>query len=216
MSRRSLIGRDQSVSAFSAILFRFCDATGVLAAALTDGEGETVDYAGALDPFDIKIAAAESAVLLHAVREAGALDWDVSREIIIRGAVRSLALYTLSDGYALMALLPRGAFGVSGRALQEVLRDLGEEAGLSSEHPVLRASERWIHVDVSTALGDCRRPESVWLQGGWCPLDILGRYIAGPHSRDLGYRVRLTNGAELTLVRERLGVWFADELPLGA
>ncbi len=216
MSRRSMIGRDQSASAFSAILYRFCDAAGVIAAALTDGEGETVDYAGALEPFDIKIAAAESAVLLHEVREAGAFDWMTARELVVRGSVRSLALYILSDGYALMALLPRGAFGVSGRALQEVLRDLGEEAGLSSEHPVLQASERWIHVDVSTETADRRRPESVWLEGGWCKLDILGRYIAGPNPRDLGYRVRLTNGAELTLVRERLGVWFADELPLGA
>lgn len=216
MSRRSLIGRDQSVSAFSAILFRFCDASGVLAAALTDGEGETVDYAGALDPFDIKIAAAESAVLLHSIREANALDWDTARELVVRGSVRSLAIFTLSDGYALMTLLPRGAFQVSRRALQEVLRDLGEEAGLSSEHPVLRASERWIHVDVSTEVSDKRRPASVWLEGGWCGLEILGRYVAGPNPKDLGYRVRLSNGAELTLVRERLGVWFADELPLGA
>ncbi|MCA9642122.1 MAG: hypothetical protein KC492_15555 [Myxococcales bacterium] len=216
MSRRSLIGRDQSISAFSAILRRFCDASGVLAAALTDGEGETVDYAGGLDPFDIKIAAAESAVLMHAVREAGALDWHAARELVVRGSVRSLAIFTLSDGYALMALMPRRAFRVSGRALQEVLRDLGEEAGLSSDHPVLRASERWIHVDVSTEATDRRRPASVWLEGGWCGLEILGRYIAGPNRRDLGYRVRLKNGAELTLVRERLGIWFADELPLGA
>jgi len=209
---RSIIGRDQSVSPFSSILHRFCDAAGVIAAALVDGEGETVDYAGSLTPFDIKIAAAESAVLLGMVREASVLDWPNTRELIVRAARRSLAIFALSDGYALIALLPPHAVTVSARAVQEVLRDLSEEAGLESPHSSLNAPETWARVDVFTEPKDRRKPTSVWLAGEWCEIEVLGRYIAGPNPRELGYRVRLNNGAELTLVRERRGIWYADEL----
>lgn len=212
MRHRSIIGRDQSVSPFSAILHRFCDAAGVIAAALVDGEGETVDYAGGLTPFDIKIAAAESAVLMSSVRETSVLDWANTRELIVRAAQRSFACFALSDGYSLIAVLPRHAVRVSVRALQEVLRDLSLEAGLELPRVSQNATEAWARVDVFTDTADRRKPISVWLAGGWCELEVLGRFIAGPNPRELGFRVRLNNGAELTLVRERRGIWYADDL----
>jgi hypothetical protein len=66
--RRRGAVRDQSDSAFSAILGQLCDDCGALAAALVDGEGETVDYAGLLSPYEIKVAAAEWRIVLAVVR----------------------------------------------------------------------------------------------------------------------------------------------------
>ncbi len=212
MRHRSIIGRDQSVSPFSAILQRFCDAAGAIAVALVDGEGETVDYAGGLTPFDIKIAAAESAVLMGMLRETAALDWANTRALTVRAARRSLACFALSDGYSLIAVLPRHATSVSARAVQEVLRDLSAEAGLELPNGVQNTAETWARVDVFADAADRRKPLSVWLAGGWCEVEVLGRYTAGPNPRELGYRVRLSNGAELTLIRERRGIWYADEL----
>jgi hypothetical protein len=41
-------------------------------------------------------------------------------------------------------------------------------------------------------------------------VDVLGALVGlGPRER--GFRVRLPSGHEMTLVRERLGQWFADE-----
>jgi hypothetical protein len=55
----TLAVRDQAVSEFSGTLMRLCDATAAFGAALVDAEGETVDYAGSLSPFEIRVAAAE-------------------------------------------------------------------------------------------------------------------------------------------------------------
>ncbi|MBX3184683.1 MAG: hypothetical protein KIT72_05275 [Polyangiaceae bacterium] len=207
--RRSSAGRDQQVSPFSAILHRFCDSTGVVAAALVDAEGETVDYAGELSPFDIKIAAAECAVLLGTIRVTQAFDWIHTQELVVRGRARSFAAFTLSDGYSLIAVLSAGAFAVSQRALQQVLRGVCDEAGLGCEHPCTQVPERWERVDVFTPNADRRRPSSVWLDGAWRDVEVLGRFDAGG-GRDIGYRVRLSNGDECGLVRERLGVWYVE------
>ncbi len=46
-----------------------CDDCGALAAALVDGEGETVDYAGLLSPYDIKVLAAEWRIVLAVLHD---------------------------------------------------------------------------------------------------------------------------------------------------
>jgi hypothetical protein len=42
-------------------------------------------------------------------------------------------------------------------------------------------------------------------------VEVLGVY--GAEKGNLGFRARLDSGAELTLVRERLGRWYADAVP---
>jgi hypothetical protein len=44
----------------------------------------------------------------------------------------------------------------------------------------------------------------------WQRIEVLGRVMG--LGRELGYRCRLRSGAELTLVREPAGTWYADEL----
>lgn len=207
---RSLSPRDQSVSPFSAILLRLCDAVSALGAALVDGEGETVDYAGSLDPFDIKIAAAEGALLFSVVKQGGVPAWLETEELVVRGRTRGLCLIGITEGYAVVLVLPQYAFSISPRAKHEAVRDLCNEAGLDPPGWLASSHERWVRVEVQTKQGDRLRPESVWIHGRWCDLELLGR-IAGANRREVGFRARLETGAEINLVRERLGRWYADE-----
>src|SRR5690606_4631405 len=93
--RRALGVRAQHASPFSAILMRFCDATGARAAALVDQEGETVDYAGTVDPFEVKIAAAEWQLVLATLERSQVADWRDTRLLVVRSARRSFAAMAL-------------------------------------------------------------------------------------------------------------------------
>lgn len=210
-SRRRGAARDQSDSAFSAILARLCDDCGALGAALVDGEGETVDYAGLLDPYEIKIAAAEWRIVLGVVQTSGVRGFHSVHSLTVRARRRSYLIEALPDGYAVTLRLPRHSFTVSRRALSQALRELSSEAGLTRK--TARAEVSWARVQVRTSPGarNQRRPDAIWLGGDWSTLTILGRYQDREASRsELGYLARLASGAEVLLVREPLGVWFID------
>lgn len=208
--RRSAL-RDQSDSAFSAILGRLCDDTGALAAALVDGEGETVDYAGLLTPYEIKVAAAEWRIVLGVVHAARVRGFRHVTELTVRGAGRTFLIAAMPDGYAIAMCLPRRSFNVSRRALSQAVRELAREAGIQLvEH---RSQVSWARVRVRTQ-SDSRfrpRPDAIWLRDAWSPLTILGRYQARDLSlNELGFLAQLASGAEVCLVREPLGIWFID------
>jgi hypothetical protein len=209
--RRRGAARDQSDSPFSSILERLCDDSGALAAALVDAEGETVDYAGLLSPYEIKVAAAEWRIVLRVVREARLPGFQHVASVTVRAARRSFFIEGLPDGYAIALCLPRHDFNVSRRALAQATRELGHEAGLAL--PEARGQVSWARVKVRTPDGPRlrRRPDAIWLKEAWSPITILGRYQARDLSRsELGYLARLTSGAEVFLVREPLGIWFVD------
>lgn len=208
--RRSLAPRDQAASAFSTILLRLVDGTDAVSAMLVDADGETVDYAGAGSPFDLKVAAAEWRLVLRVLEGSRVPHWRQSREVYFRGGARSFAVFSMTDGYALVLELPSRAFDVSPRALAEASRELEAEGGLRLER-VPADEERWARIDVRPASDDHRRPAAVWVEGAWVNVEVLGRYTLGP--RETGYRARLATGAELTLIREPLGRWYADVLP---
>jgi hypothetical protein len=218
MSRRrgTFVGRDQAASAFSAALMRLCEGTGVAGAALVDAQGETVDYAGGLDPFDIKVAAAEWQLVVGVLRESRVPAWRETHELVVRARFRSYSIVPLSEGYAIVATLTRYCFEVPERALAEAVRELCRESGLSPPPFLAGTRERWTRVEVQTSPHDARRAEALWHGGAWRSLEILGRYTdADLGSHEVGYRARLSTGAELTLVRERLGIWYADDTPSG-
>jgi hypothetical protein len=206
--RRSIAGRDQHASAFSAALLRLCDSVGAPGAALVDGEGETVDYAGTMLPFDIKVVAAECAVLLSLLRSSRIPAWPATRTVVVRARKKSFFIQVLVDGYSLVLQLPARAFGISHRGLGEAVRELCTEAGL--DHPGPREQAQWSRIDVRCDAKDVRRPCAVWLRGTWAPVEILGRWTSSLGPREVGYRARIEGGAELTLVRERLGRWYAE------
>jgi hypothetical protein len=210
-ARRGLARRDQDASAFTATLSALCDAAGILGAALVDGEGETVDYAGDVDPYEIKVMAAEFRVLLATIRAVRTFDWCNVREIVVRSAKKSFVVAGLDNDYDLVLALPRYAFGVSQRALAQSARELCQEAGLTATRINPKVKERWVRVDVLTTDEDPRRPHSVLYGGYWQPIVILGRYNQAQLARgEIGYRARIPTGGELTLVREPLGHWYMD------
>ncbi len=203
--------RDQSDSPFSAILARLCDDCGALAAALVDAEGETVDYAGLLDPYEIKVVAAEWRIVLSVVHESRLPGFHQVASLAVRARRRSYLIESLPDGYAIALRLPRHAFTVSRRAMSQAVRELCREAGLSLQ--LRRGQAEWARVKVRTPPISRlhHRPDAIWVGEEWSPITILGRYQARDLSRsELGYLARLASGAEVFLVREPLGVWFID------
>lgn len=211
--QRSLVGRDQAVSAFGAILLKLCDSTGAVGVALVDAEGETVDYAGTVDPYEMRVAAAEWRLVFSVLSASRVLHWGDTTELVVRAAHRSFVGVLLGEGYALVAELQLHCFSISRRALAECARDICNEAGFELPRG-MGVDAHWTRVDVRTTRAERRRPVAIWMGGSWCALEILGRYARAELGRgEIGYRARLGTGAEITLVRERLGRWYAEDLP---
>ncbi|HYO96202.1 MAG TPA: hypothetical protein VER33_16905 [Polyangiaceae bacterium] len=211
-SGREANARDQGTSPFGSILTRLCEGSGAIAAALVDAEGETVDYAGRANPFELRVAAAEWRLVLAVLEGQRAAQGSVTHELVVRGAQQSFAVSALSEGYALILVLGRHAFRTSRRALSQAAEELQREAGLSGLAPPDRW--RWQRVAVRSPAEDDRRPEAVWYDGAWRFVTILGRVQGrdlGP--QEVGYMARFMAGPEMILVREPLGKWFAGDLP---
>ncbi|WP_437977860.1 hypothetical protein WMF11_14380 [Sorangium sp. So ce295] len=203
---RRRLPRDQAPSSFTSILEDLlCAIPGAHAAALVDFEGETIDYAGGLDPYDVKVTAAHWQIVLA---EVAGTRLGVSRQITVRAHRKSYIVRQLQPEYALVLVLhPRAAFAASHRALQEAEARLCAEAGWSTSR-----TTRWYCVDVETEASDRGRPARLRGAGGWQPVEVMGSMVGlGP--REKGFRIRLPSGAEMLLIRERMGRWFADEHP---
>jgi predicted regulator of Ras-like GTPase activity (Roadblock/LC7/MglB family) len=194
--------RDQEPSSFSAILERLVASTpGGRGAALVDSEGETVDYAGRLDPFEMKVAAATWLIVLT---EADATRLVKPTQIVVRAKRNSYVVRRVHSDYAIVLVLhARAAFSVSERALAEAETGLATEAGWGR-----KGRHAWFSVSVQT--GAERRPVELFVADRWQPIEVMGMLV-GLHDRERGYRVRLPSGVEMMLVRERSGLWFCDE-----
>jgi hypothetical protein len=204
------LARDQLASPFSVILQRLCESCGAQAAALVDAEGETVDYAGRVPPFDARVAAAEWRLVLAELEASKVSGWAATRELLVRAGRRSFAAWALADGYAIVLILPRHAFRVSRRALAVAAAELELEAGLDPRPTKERV--RWLEVKVLTDERDPRRPRAVWQNGAWCAVTVLGRFQSSDLGRsEVGYLTRFDSGAEGLLIREPLGNWFCGE-----
>lgn len=194
--------RDMDASAFSHILEELIGRLpGAFACALVDQLGETVDYAGACDPFDVKFAAAHLRILLDQVAR-----WAVlgePRSVVVRGQQRSFVARQLPDGYALVVLFRRRAgFSASRRAFASCERSLAREAGwhLSIEDTV------WHPTSVETD----RRGRPTVIGPERLRVEVLGS-VQGLPAFERGFRVRTADGSELTLVREPRRCWYSDE-----
>jgi hypothetical protein len=208
MTSRQLFGRrDQMPSSFAPTLGRLCSSAGVVGAALVDCDGEAVDYAGRVSPFDIRVAAAEWRIVLSRLARCTHKPWNETRQVMIRGVNKSFGAVMLPEGYALVLQLLPHCFRVSPRALSEAVREICENAGLE----LSTRSAQWMRVQVNESPAPQRRPRSVWVHRKWLPVEVLGRWV-GPEllPNEIGYRVRLLGGDEVTLVREPLAHWFAD------
>ncbi len=198
--------RDQEASTFTMILERLLQSTPASrGAVLVDRDGETVDYAGILEPFDLKIAAAHWAIVISELQELE--HFGDSRQITVRARNRGYIVRRLPEGYGLVLVVhARAAFAASDRAMDEIEVDLCAEAGWERS----AASAKWFRVDVETLAPDHVRPHRMKAAGTWQAIEVLGTMV-GLRPREKGFRVRLAGGAEMSLVRECGRRWFADE-----
>jgi hypothetical protein len=200
-------------SPFSLILEDLLDAVRfVRGAALFDFEGETVDYAGELEPFDMKVAAATFQMVLGELRECKHLS--SAYELCVGTPKAGYVLRILDDSYSLLLIVRRpGTFAVSRRVLDEIDARILDEAGLA-----VRRRPGWFRVEVESAERSDRprrvRPIAPIGAGPyeppWLEIEVLGA-VVGLERRQKGYRIRLTSGAEVTLLRESRHLWFVDE-----
>jgi hypothetical protein len=202
--------RDQHESAFTAILAGLVERVpGARAAALVDFEGETVDYAGRLAPFALRLAAAHWRIVIDLAASQRSLrhvQW-----ISVRAGRASYLAHALPEGYALVVVLARAAGFVDWRrAVAACNRALGAEAGWRWGGPQPAA---WLPVEV--VLDERKRPAALRTAGRLRPLEVLGTLASGLARRERGWRIRLESGVEATLVREPGGAWYADEPFLG-
>jgi predicted regulator of Ras-like GTPase activity (Roadblock/LC7/MglB family) len=128
--------RDRPDSSFSLILTRFLQRhDDTLAVVLVDGDGECVDYATVLDPYEAKIFGAvllsTSAELLTAARKLGLgnpIQW------VVEAARYDLVVRRLSDDFTLVVVLE--AERLTGHvlaAMGTLAEALRHEAGLTAE-----------------------------------------------------------------------------------
>jgi hypothetical protein len=200
-------GRSQDQSPFGKILGRLLDlAPGVSSAVLVDSEGEAVDYAGVLPEFDAKVTAAYFRIVLNEALSCLSSTRGALQHVVVRARKRSFLVRSLPDGYALVVILKRNAFGISFRAIDISERELCKEAGWPM--PLSRGTS-WYPVEIETAPPDRRRPSRMRTDTAWEGIEVLGSIVG--LGRERGYRCRLRSGAELTLVREPAGTWYADE-----
>lgn len=206
------IHRDQGASVFTSILERVVAETrSARAAALFDYEGETVDYAGSLDPFQVRIIAAHCQILLAELRELPKVP--VPRQLCIRARGSAFVVRVIDDSYSLVVIThPRAPFAVSERVLRDAEVVLASEAGLT-----LRSGPKWRRVDVQLAEGKRGsplkvRPTQLGIEEvrDWEGVLVLGA-VVGLAARERGYRVRFNNGNEANLVCERSRLWFVDD-----
>ena len=193
--------RDANESAFAAILEQLLRGLpGAYAAAFVDEEGECVEYAGAVDPFHIKVAAAHFRVLLEQL--AGTRALGAPRWFIVRGSRESSLAIRAAEQYALVVLFSRGGgFAKTPRALAAALRQFAEEGAMPHE------GERWYP---ARFMIDTRGRPAAWLGDLETErLEIVGT-IMGLARGERGYRLRLGGGAEVTAIREVSRVWYTD------
>jgi hypothetical protein len=192
--------RDIDPTPFSAILdHAIARLPGAFGAALVDGEGETVDYAGLVDPFEIRVSAAHLQIVMRQLEGLAAVG--IPKFLVIRGAKRTIVARALPDGYVLAVLFRRRAgFNLTQRGLAACERELAREAGWPAP-----SGRGWYAVDV--AVDRRGRPVSVAPD---VAVDVLGTVMGLPR-REQAFRVRTAAGHEVTLVREPRRVWYADE-----
>ena len=138
------------------MLERLRHGTDAVAAAFVDGEGETVDYAGRLPPYDIRVAAAECRLILALLKSSQGPLWRSTEELVIRARAASFVVLDVAEGYALVLQLPRRAFLPSKRAINEGIRCICAEAGLEPAN--LPGQDAWMRVEVQEESKGARRP----------------------------------------------------------
>lgn len=197
--------RDANESAFAVILQQLNAALpGAYASAFIDEEGECIEYAGAVDPYHIKVAGARLRIVLAALDDTRALG--TVHTLVVRAARESMTVQRVLDQYALVVLFSRGGgFTRASRAFAVAERQITEECGMKY------TGERWYPAQLTF---DARGKPQQWL----CevdgttraePVEIVGS-VMGLARGERGFRLRTSDGEELMAIREASRVWYTD------
>ena len=197
--------RDQSESAFTAILRRVFEAVpAVIAAVFVDLEGECIDYVAAIAPYDAKVSAAHMHLLLKRMREGLSPGRGETFGFQLVSSEREVWVRQFCEEYALVVLLGRG-FDTS--ELRDAMafagREFREEVGLVA--PPWEAQER-LSVRVRASAGWSYAPVGFSVGGARYRIAaVLGRWTE--HARPgeaprVCFRIRTQHGEELTLAHD--------------
>lgn len=209
--RRSARSLDhQDASPFAGLLEDLLDAMPYLrGGAIVDFEGETVDFAGEVDTFELRVAAATMQLMLSELRQNA--HFEELLEVRISTGRQGYVVRALDASYSLV-LIPRplATFVLSERVLLEVEHRILLEAGLSPRAPL-----DWFRAEVR--LDGRRRPTKIRAASSlldfeppaWLDVEVLGAVVEQAAAPRV-FRIRLESGAELTLLREGRGLWFVD------
>jgi hypothetical protein len=199
--------RNRPASRFGEILAGLLDVhRQVDCAAFVDDNGECIDYASRLDPFEAELAGAHMLTVTNDMARrmsgvgAGELVlWTVEalrRDFVVRRVTEDHCVVVALISHGVTAHLLRSL-----AALADALRREGELAV-----PVWDARGEPFHVSVRPSRGFGYAPESVALgEGGPTPVEVLGRWTErGFISAEevVCFRVRC-EGRELTLAHDR-------------
>jgi hypothetical protein len=125
--------REQLPSAFCSILHRLVAVSpGALGAVLSDEEGETVDYfSAAVDPEELKLAAAYMGILVARLTESSAkVGGGCLHDALLRGQRSQFIARVLGSGYYVtVALDPSAVLPKLFAALDQATAELRVEAG---------------------------------------------------------------------------------------
>ena len=205
--RRAIeLTRDTEPTAFTVLLSELLTRIpGASAAALVDRDGESVDYAGNLSPFDVKVAAAHWQIVLGELQRTE--PFVGTRQVVVRGTLKSFIVRTLAEGYSVVVVLSaRAGFAASTRAFLVFERAILREAGIGASPN----GPKWTPVTVENDVRARPRALAATASAPRLSLEVLGA-VVGLGKGEKGFRIRLDSGFEATVVREPGGAWYADE-----
>ena len=195
--------RDQAESAFTPILRTLLHVeAGVLAVAFVDDEGETVDYASVLPPYDTKVTGAHLRVVMETLRGVAPSHGE-SWFLEVQATERDIVIRRINDEYILVVMV--NARSITRRllgAVEDAVNKLRAESGIPSSS--WERVRNVVQVELREAVGWPYAPTAFHEAGRRVLIDdVLGRWteVSGRYNR-VCFRVRSADGEELTLIHD--------------
>lgn len=201
--------RDQDSTAFTPILRRVWSSTpSVLAVAFADTQGECIDYASSLDPFDAKVSAAHGSIIVSSLLQSAAkLGGGVPISLELSADLRELWARRVSDEYVLVVVTEALADREPIRdAMLRAVAELRAEAGIPV--PGWDQPPIGLRVETRAAVGWAYAPAAYEQDGVRTSIAaVIGRWLEtgdAEATERVCFLVRTERDEELTLVHDPL------------
>lgn len=158
--RHDLPERDVAKTGFTEILENLVEALpGAAGVALVDELGECVDYAGVLDPYEVRLASAHMQLELRKAHQELEDKIGAVRAMTVCAHKRTFIAQSLLEGYILILVFTGGApLCISSRALAQAEYDIRLEGGWDPPPDI----ERWIQLLVDARPRPLATPSSLY------------------------------------------------------